>query len=115
MQLSDDVKLDNPTRQQWFNTAAFARQPAFTRRSNPWYVDGVRGPYYSNVDLTLNKKFDVTEKLALEIRMEAYNLTNSFMGANPSTDVTSGTFGVVNNKLATSSGREFQYSARFIW
>ncbi|MEZ5393177.1 MAG: TonB-dependent receptor [Bryobacterales bacterium] len=115
LQLSEDVKLDNPTRQEWFNTAAFARQPAFTRRSNPWFVNGVRGPYYSNVDLTLNKKFDVTEKLALEIRMEAYNLTNSFMGANPSTDVTSGTFGVVNNKLATSSGREFQYSARFIW
>ncbi|MCB1020233.1 MAG: TonB-dependent receptor [Bryobacterales bacterium] len=115
LQLSDDVKLDNPTRQEWFNTAAFERQPAFTRRSNPWYVDGVRGPYYSNVDLTLNKKFDVTEKLALEIRMEAYNLTNSFMGADPNTDVTNGTFGIVNNQLNTASGREFQYSARFIW
>ncbi len=113
--LSDDVKLDNPTRQEWFNTAAFARQPAFTRRNNPWFVDGVRGPYFSNVDLTLNKKFNVTEKLGLEIRMEAYNLTNSFMGANPNTDVTNGAFGIVNNKLATSSGREFQYSARFFW
>jgi hypothetical protein len=113
--LSENVKLDNPTRQQYFNTAAFARQPAFTRRTNPWFIDGVRGPYYSNLDLTLNKKFDVTERIALEIRMEAYNLTNSFMGANPNTDVTNGAFGIINSKLATASGREFQYSARFIW
>jgi hypothetical protein len=47
--------------------------------------------------------------------MEAYNLTNSFMGANPVTDVTNGAFGIVNNQLATASGRELQYSARFIW
>ncbi|MBI1353511.1 MAG: carboxypeptidase regulatory-like domain-containing protein [Acidobacteria bacterium] len=114
--LTNDVKLDNPTRQQWFNTAAFERQPAFTRRSNPWFVDGVRGPRFSNLDLTLNKKFPVTEKLALELRLEAYNLTNSFMGANPSTNINDGgSFGVVNSQLATSSGREFQYSARFIW
>jgi hypothetical protein len=113
--LSEDVKLDNPTRQQWFNTAAFARQPAFTRRDNPWFVDGVRGPRFSNLDLTLNKKFDITEKLGLELRMEAYNLTNSFMGANPITDVTNGAFGIVNAKLPTHSGRELQYSARFFW
>lgn len=113
--LNDNVKLDNPTREQWFDTSAFARQPAFTRRSNPWFVDGVRGPYFSNLDLTLNKKFNITEKLALEFRMEAYNLTNSFMGANPSTDVNSGSFGQVNTQLATQSGRELQYSARFIW
>ncbi len=115
LQLSDDVKLDNPTREEWFNTSAFARQPAFTRRTNPWFVDGVRGPYFSNVDMTFNKKFDITEKVALEFRMEAYNLTNSFMGADPSTDVNSGSFGQVNTQLATQSGREWQYSARFIW
>ncbi|MBI1352943.1 MAG: carboxypeptidase regulatory-like domain-containing protein [Acidobacteria bacterium] len=115
LQLSDDVKLDNPTREQWFNTAAFARQPAFTRRSNAWFVNGVRGPYFANLDLTLNKKFDVTEKVALEFRLEAYNLTNSFMGAAPSTDVNSGSFGQVNTQLATQSGRELQYSVRFIW
>jgi len=110
-----DVKLDNQTRQQWFNTAAFARLPAFTRRTNPWFIDGVRGTYFSNLDLTLNKKIGITERLDLEIRMEAYNLTNSFMGANPNTDVNSGSFGQVNSQLNTSSGREFQYSARFIW
>ena len=110
-----DVKIDNQTRQQWFDTSAFDVQPAFTRRTNPWFVDGVRGTYFSNLDLTLNKKIAITEALALEFRMEAYNLTNSFMGANPNTDFNSGTFGQVTSQLNTSSGREFQYSARFIW
>ena len=113
--VNDDVKLDNPTRQEWFNKASFARQPAFTRRSNPWFVDGVRGPSYRNLDMTLNKQVAVTERLALELRMEAYNLSNSFMGANPNLDVNSGSFALINTQLATASGRELQYSARFIW
>ena len=113
--VSGDPKLSNQTRERWFNTDAFSRLPAFTRRSNPWVHDGLRGPSFRNFDMTLNKKFDVTEKVALELRMEAYNLTNSFMGRNPNTDPTSGNFGAVTQQLATHSGREFQYSARFIW
>jgi hypothetical protein len=113
--VNGDPTVGNPTREQWFNTDAFSRLPAFTRRSNPWFFDNLRGPFYSNLDLTLNKKFQITEKVALEFRMEAYNLTNSFMGANPSTDVNSGNFGRITSQLSTHSGRELQYSARFIW
>ena len=113
--VTGDPVLDNPTREQWFNTGAFERLPAFTRRANPWTFDGLRGPYFSNLDLTFNKRFKVTEALALEFRMESYNLTNSFMGAIPSTDVNSGSFGRITSQLATHSGREWQYSARFIW
>jgi hypothetical protein len=53
--------------------------------------------------------------LKLELRMEAYNLSNSFMGQNPITDVNSGSFGAVNAQLVTHSGRELQYSLRLIW
>ncbi len=113
--VNGDPKLSNPTRERWFNTDAFERLPAFTRRSNPWTYGGLRGPSFSNIDMTFNKKFNITEKVAMELRMEAYNLTNSFMGANPNTSVTSGDFGAITNQLNTHSGRELQYSARFIW
>jgi len=113
--VSGDPVLDNPTRQRWFNTDAFARLPAFTRRANPWDFDGLRGPFYSNLDMTVSKNVPITEGLRLELRMEAYNLSNSFMGQNPITDVNSGSFGAITAQLATHSGREFQYSARFIW
>ncbi len=113
--VAGDPLSGNRTRQEWFNQDAFSRIPAFTRRTNPWFIDGLRGPRFSNLDMTVNKKFTITEALALELRMEAYNLTNSFMGRDPSTSVTSGNFGQITRKLATHSGRELQYSARFIW
>jgi hypothetical protein len=47
--------------------------------------------------------------------MEAYNATNSFMGANPSMDVNSSIFGRVVNQRAGFFGRQFQYSGRFRW
>lgn len=115
MQVNGDPKLDNPSNQRMFDTSVFSNLPAFTRRTNPWSFDGVRGPFFSNLDLTLMKDIRISEGLDLEIRMESYNLTNSFMGANPSTDVNSGTFGVVRRQLSTHTGREMQYSLRFIW
>ena len=45
----DDIKLDNPTRDRWFNTdAGFEKDPAktpaaFQKRTFPFRVDGVRG------------------------------------------------------------------------
>jgi hypothetical protein len=115
MVVDGDPVLEDNTREKWFNTDAFSRLPAFTRRSNPWFFDGVRGPHFSNLDMTINKEFRITEKLGLELRMEAYNLSNSFMGTNPSTDVNSGNFGRITSQLVTHSGREWQYSARFLW
>jgi hypothetical protein len=37
------------------------------------------------------------------------------MGANPRIDVNSGNFGRITSQLGTHSGRELQYSIRFIW
>ena len=97
------------------SNCTWERLPAFTRRGNPRFVDGVHGPRFQNVDFILSKTTDITEKLKFELRMEAYNLTNSFMGTNPSTNVNAGTFGQVTSKLRTHFGRSLQYSGRFIW
>jgi hypothetical protein len=114
--VNGDPNIDDPTRERWFNTSAFSTLPSFTRRTNPWFFDGLRGPHFSNLDMTVSKNVKITERLGLELRMEAYNLSNSFMGQNPNTDVNSGaSFGRVTAQLVTHSGREFQYSARFIW
>ena len=61
------------------------------------------------------KRTRISERLEFEFRMESYNLTNSFMGANPTTNVNSGNFGRVASKVRTHFGREWQYSGRFIW
>lgn len=115
LQVSGDPALANPTRERMFDTDVFSNLPAFTRRSNPWTHSGVHGPRFANLDMIFAKRTRVTERLIFEFRMESYNLTNSFMGANPSTDVNSGNFGRIASKVRTHFGREWQYSGRFIW
>ena len=113
--VSGDPRIDNPTRERMFDTSKFTRFPAFARRTNPLQYPGVTGPGYSNIDLTLAKSYPITERLKLELRMESYNFTNSFTGANPVLNVNSSLFGRVVAQRGGIYGRQFQYSGRLIW
>ncbi|MEZ5354790.1 MAG: TonB-dependent receptor [Bryobacteraceae bacterium] len=113
MQATGDPKIDNPTPAKWFETSGFSRQPAYTPRSNPWYYDGLRGPGFWQLDSTLSKNFRLTERFGMELRMEFYNLTNSFIPSNPNVSVTSSTFGRSTSIFGGNYGREIQYNVRF--
>lgn len=115
LEVSGDPRLDNPSNAARFNTTVFVRKDPFTRRVNPKQYDGIHGPSFWSVDMTLSKEYRIVERLKFELRMEAYNLTNSFLGANPTTDVTSSNFGRVVSQRAGTSGRQLQYSARLRW
>src|SRR6185436_8101502 len=109
--VSGDPRIDNPTRDKYFNTSVFKQLPSFTKRENPWQYSGVTGPRSENIDATLSKFFALKgERLRLEFKMEAYNLTNSFMAANPSVSVTSSLFG--RSTAQANRGREMQYTLR---
>ncbi len=63
------------TTAQFFNTAAFVIAPQFTigtSSRNP-----VRGPNYRNADIALIKRVPFSETKNLELRVEAFNLTNT--------------------------------------
>ena len=118
MEVIGDPKTDDPSK--WglmFNPAAFRFIPdnSFKVRTNPRSYPGVQGPGYKNVDLNLAKFFRLTEKIQLEFKMEAYNLTNTFSGFDPSTDVRNSAFGRVIRMAAGTQGRELQYNARVHW
>lgn len=87
--------VDNPTPGRWFDTTVFSRLPANTYvvRSNPLQYDCLTGPRFSQVDATLTKDFAVTERVRLELKMAAYNATNSLNRAGPNTDINSSQFG----------------------
>jgi outer membrane receptor protein involved in Fe transport len=114
-QVSGNPSIEAPTRDRMFDTSKFTRQPAYTPRTNPLQYPGVTGSRYANLDLTLAKIHPIAEGLKLEIRMEAYNASNSFMGANPVLNVDSSLFGRVVAQRGGFFGRQFQYSGRFIW
>jgi hypothetical protein len=95
---------------QWFDTSVFKQATPFTPRTNPLQYDGITGPRYWNLDSTLSKNFPLTERFKLELRLEAYNVTNSVMPGNPNLAVTSTLFGRVNTQV--NYGREVQYTLR---
>ena len=115
MQVSGDPVLPNRTRDKWFDTSKFTRQPDFTRRSNPLQFEGLTGPAPWSLDMTLAKRFKVTERIGFEVRMETYNLTNSFIGAMPNVNVDNSQFGRVATQRAGFYGRQFQYTGRIRW
>jgi hypothetical protein len=111
--ISGDPSIDNPTKSRMFDTTKFSAIPAFTRRTNPMQFDGVKSMRFKNVDMTLAKNFRVTEKVQFELRMEAYNATNSFNGDLPNLNFGQSTFGSVFQQRPGYFGRQFQYSGRF--
>jgi len=85
--------------------------PAFTPRLNPWQYPGVTGPRFANIDSTLSKYFPLRgDRTKLEFKLEAYNMTNSFMATNPNVSVTSSLFGRSTGQA--NRGREIQYTIR---
>jgi hypothetical protein len=111
--LGGDPQISNRTRDRWFDTSQFAVLPAYTPRTNPYQFGGVRGPYNWSLDNTLAKVFTVTERVRFEMRLEAYNLTNSFVPTNPDMSVTSANFGRSISQM--NRGREFQYTGRIMF
>ncbi|MBZ5619473.1 MAG: carboxypeptidase regulatory-like domain-containing protein [Acidobacteriia bacterium] len=69
------------------------------------------GPHYFEMDASLLKRVPVTERVKLEIRGDATNLTNSVMFNAPTTDITSTLFGRIRNSV-TSGSRKIQLGAK---
>ena len=110
LEVSGDPILGDHTWSKWFNTGAFAQAIPFTPRMNPFQYDGLTGPRYWQLDSTLSKNFNLTERFKLEFRLEGYNLTNSVMPGNPNLTVTSTQFGGIVSQV--NYGREVQYTLR---
>jgi hypothetical protein len=77
--------VSNPTINQWFNPAAYAN-PAPGTFGNA-RRNGLVGPGFTNVDLSLAKEFVLHEAMTLEIRADAYDAFNHANYANPDANV----------------------------
>ncbi|MBL8295710.1 MAG: TonB-dependent receptor [Bryobacterales bacterium] len=105
-----DPTLDSRTRERWFDTSKFRQLPAYTKRENPWFIDGLVGPKMWTLDITLSKYFPIRDRFQLEFKGEAYNLTNSFVPSDPVANVLSPLFGRTMSQA--NRGREVQYTLR---
>lgn len=72
------------------------------------------GPSFFNLDLTIGKRFRLSETQDVEIRVEAQNVTNTPSFAVPDANLilTSGSFGQILGNT-TSTSRKIQFAAKF--
>ena len=92
---------------KYFNTAAFTPAPQFVignSSRNP-----VRGPGLQNADVMIGKTFRITERVSLEFRAEAFNVSNT-----PPLNDPNGSFGSAAFGSITSAGnpRDFEFVAK---
>jgi hypothetical protein len=97
-------------RNSYFNVNAFSAPDDFTFGSAPRYLSTYRGPALVNEDATLMKNFFIKERKYVQVRLEAYSLTNSPQWALPNTSYGGTTFGQI-----TSAGgnRTLQVAGKF--
>jgi hypothetical protein len=94
----------------WFNKAAFTQPTAGTFGVQPRNL--LRSPGFWNIDVGLRKEFFTTEVQHLQMRWEIFNLLNHPNWNGPSSDPTSGSFGLVTSK---SGNRVMQLALKYIF
>jgi hypothetical protein len=109
----------------YFSTSSFAKVPA---ASEPMFGNAgrniVRGPGYFDMDATLFRNFKITEFLTFQFEADSFSLTNTPHFANPDSNLTDSTFGIVtsevnggtNSSLGGSEGERLWYfGGKFIF
>jgi hypothetical protein len=98
---------------RWFNTAAFAQPAPYTFGNLGRTVNKVRQSAAHNVDFSLFKNFQPVERVRVEFRAEAFNLTNTPIFGLPGTTLGGPTFGVVTGQ--ENSPRQVQLGLKIVF
>lgn len=114
-QLRPDVvgtaKLDNPTRDRWFNAGAFAIPGLYRQGTAGRHI--LRGPGLFSADWALFKEFRLTETAKLQFRWESFNALNNTNLNNPISEVDRPSAGQITGILTPM--REMQWGLKFIF
>jgi hypothetical protein len=86
----ESAKLDNPTRERWFNTDVFVNPPPFELGNVGRTLPDVRTPGTVNFDLSMIKDTRITERVNLQFRAEAFNFLNHVNLGAPNTSFSAG-------------------------
>ena len=93
----------------WFNTAAFAQNPAGTFGNAS--RDNLSGPGFFDLDMGLGRTFPLTERQSLLLRFEAFNLLNHPNFGLPNNNQSNGAFGQITTTVGNP--RTLQLAAKY--
>ena len=104
---SVESKLDH-----YVNAAAFSRPAPDTFGTMPRTISTYRSPALKNMDAAIFKNVRWTEQRYVQLRLEAFTLTNSPTFATPHLSYGATNFGVIDNYAGGRGPRELQVAAK---
>jgi hypothetical protein len=107
-QLLENPYGDRNSLTNFLNVAAFA-QPAVGTIGNIGRAS-IEGPRSWQFDMALTRGFSWGENQRMEVRIEAFNVTNSLIRQNPSTTFSNNTFGQITS---ASDPRVMQFALKY--
>jgi hypothetical protein len=95
---------------RWFDVSAFQVQPNYTYGNSGRGI--LTGPSLTNLDFSLAKAFDLTERVRLQFRAEAFNASNTPFFSTPGANINSAGVGTI-----TSAGepRRVQFGLKLVF
>jgi hypothetical protein len=117
--VSGDVNFRSTGRNQptWFDPAVFGA-PAANVFGNVGR-NAFNGPGFANVDLSLFRRFVISERFKVEFRAESFNFTNTPQYPNPDGGFGNATFGQITSagigNSADGGSRQIQFGLRLMF
>jgi len=108
-------EISNHSISKWFNTSAFAAETPVGNFNPQTYEHRniLFGPHYRHFDPSVFKDFAINERMALQARVEVFNLSNTPNFGQPGSAFPSATFGTITATRTGSTPRQIQGSLRF--
>jgi len=100
-QIRPDVQIFG-SRDPWFDPTAYA--PVTTARFGTGGWDQLRGPGLVNLDTSVYRSFRFNERFGLQVRAEAFNISNTPHFGNPRSDISATQPGLITG--VQNTGRE---------
>lgn len=99
---------------RWFDTSVFSQPAPFTLGNLSPLIANLRNHHINNTDFSIFKQFQLTEKLHMQFRAEAFNALNRVRFSSPNTDVNGGAnFGKVTSQA--NDPRQLQFGLKLLW
>ena len=97
----------------YVNAAAFSRPAPDTFGSMPRTISTYRSPPLKNADAAIFKNILLTEQRYFQLRLEAFNITNTPTFATPHLSFGATNFGVIDTYAGGRGPRELQVAVKF--
>jgi hypothetical protein len=104
-------KVDNPTRTQWFNPAAFTTPAPFTYGNAG--RNSLFGPHIANWDTSAAKEFALTERYRLTFSADFFNAFNHTNFGNPKSNISVPS--QVGQITSAGNPRDIQFSLHLVF